>query len=62
MYVYIYLGNYEQNLSSWLCLNLAKFFQIISIKIMSGVDEMYMENLDEWIFEENKVPYSICPL
>jgi hypothetical protein len=22
---------------------------------MSGVDEMYMENLDEWIFEENKV-------
>ena len=22
---------------------------------MAGVDEMYMENLDEWIFEENKV-------
>jgi hypothetical protein len=44
-------------LSSWLCLNLANFFQIISIKIMSGVDEMYMENLDEWIFEENKVQY-----
>ncbi len=46
-------------LSIWLCLNLVNFFQIIDIKIMSGVDEMYMENLDEWIFEENKVP---CPL
>jgi hypothetical protein len=31
------------------------FFSPQDKATMSGVDEMYMENLDEWIFEENKV-------